>query len=129
MVVWHCYSIVDIQVKPISFLKVYRISILRNTELFILGVEDVWSEIFECHVVLESFVLPNFVGPHGCTKFVLEWPFLRVVLGRTSDKCRVQSLVTLNAVDSDMRLSRIVINPKSNGIVVAAVPKTKNMNT
>ena len=121
MVVWHHYSIVNIQVKAISFLKVYQISILRNTKLFVLGVEDVWSEIFECHVLLESFVLPNCVGPHGCTRSILEWPFLQAVLVRTSDKCRVQSLLTLNAVDSesDMHLSHIMVNPKSNGIVVA----------
>ena len=95
---------------------------------FVHGVEDVWSETFERRVVLESFVLPNYAGLHGCTKSISEWPFLRAVLGRTSDKCRVQSLVTLNAVDSDMRSSGIVFNRKSDGIVVAAVPKTKNMN-
>ena len=72
---------------------------------FVHGVEDVWSETFERRAVLESFVLPNYTGLHGCTKSVSEWPFLRAVLGRTSDKCRVQSLVTLNAVDSDMRSS------------------------
>lgn len=50
------------------------------------------------------------------------------VLGRTSDKCTALFLLTSNAVDPDMRSSRIVLSPKSYGIVVAAVPKTKDMN-
>ena len=54
--------------------------------------------MFEHHTVLESFLLPIHTVLHGCTKSVLESPFLQVVLDRISDKCRLLPLSTLNTV-------------------------------
>ena len=96
----HC-SIVKIWANAIFFLKVCRISVLRNTKKFVLGIEDVWAfwfEMFEHHTVLESFSLPIHTALHGCTKSVSESPFLQVVLDRISDKCRLLPLLTLNTV-------------------------------
>ena len=71
---------------------------------FILEAKDVcpfWSRIFGHHTVLLSFVLPNYAGPHGYTKCISEWLFLRAVLDSIFDKCRVPSSSTSNVANVD----------------------------
>ena len=75
------------------------VCIIINVINFIPGIEGIWPFWFEIsvyHAVLGSCALPKHAGLHDCTKSVLEWLFLPVVLDRTSDKYTALSLLTLN---------------------------------